>query len=118
MKGDYDTYWKKTGGQALSADFKDLIIKMFAYDGKDRPTLAELAAHPWLQADCNVKKIQNSLLADLAEKRVEATSASSASKGQNRGEEMNDLILVEQKGQNWTFHDQRVYPRRCARRHV
>lgn len=34
MKGDLETYWKKTGGQNLSAEFKDLIIKMFSYDGK------------------------------------------------------------------------------------
>ena len=32
MKGELDTYWKKTGGQNLSKEFKDLIIKMFSYD--------------------------------------------------------------------------------------
>lgn len=34
LKGDLETYWKKTGGQNLSPEFKDLIIKMFSYDGK------------------------------------------------------------------------------------
>jgi serine/threonine protein kinase len=67
MKGDYETYWKKTGGQKLSNDFKDLIIKMFAYEGKDRPTLAEIADHPWVKADCKVKSVQNDLLNKLNE---------------------------------------------------
>jgi len=40
LNGDYATYWKKTGGQNLSNDFKDLIIKMFSYNGADRPTVA------------------------------------------------------------------------------
>jgi len=39
LKGDLETYWKKTGGQNLSPEFKDLIIKMFSYDGKQRPTV-------------------------------------------------------------------------------
>lgn len=26
LDGDLETYWKKTGGQGLSAEFKDLII--------------------------------------------------------------------------------------------
>ena len=39
LKGDYATYWKKTGGQGLSEPFKDLILRLFSYDGKDRPTV-------------------------------------------------------------------------------
>jgi len=48
LSGDLDTYWKKTGGQSLSPEFKDLILKMFSYDGKQRPTLEELKNHPWM----------------------------------------------------------------------
>merc|ERR1711937_219592 len=29
-----ETYWKKVGGQNLSNEFKDLILRMFSYDGK------------------------------------------------------------------------------------
>ena len=39
MTRDLDTYWRKTGGQNLSPEFKDLIIKMFSYDGSKRPTI-------------------------------------------------------------------------------
>lgn len=48
MKGDYETYWKKTGGQNLSNEFKDFVLKMFSYDGTKRPTLQEIADHPWM----------------------------------------------------------------------
>jgi serine/threonine protein kinase len=48
LKGDFDTDWKKTGGQNLSDDFKDLILKLFSYDGKDRPTVEEIRNHPWM----------------------------------------------------------------------
>lgn len=54
-KGDFDTYWKKTGGQNLSDEFKDLIIKMFSFEGKDRPSIAEIRAHPWMQAAFDMK---------------------------------------------------------------
>ena len=39
IKGDYATYWTKIGGQRLSDEFKDLILKMFAFDGSERPTI-------------------------------------------------------------------------------
>ena len=57
MKGDYDTYWKRTQGENLSDEFKDLIVKMFSYDGSKRPTLKEIAEHPWMQVGCDVKKV-------------------------------------------------------------
>jgi len=55
LKGDLETYWKKTGGQNLSPEFKDLIIKMFSYDGKQRPTIDEIRAHPWMKAAVDLK---------------------------------------------------------------
>lgn len=41
----------------MSDEFKDLIIKMFSYDGSKRPTLAEIENHPWMKKECNVAKI-------------------------------------------------------------
>lgn len=69
MKGDYETYWKKTGCEDLSSEFKDLILKFFAFEGKDRPTLKEIAEHPWMQVKCDVKEVQSNLLSTLIEKR-------------------------------------------------
>lgn len=39
LKGDFDTYWKKTHGEKLSPEFKDLILSMFSYDPSKRPTI-------------------------------------------------------------------------------
>jgi len=48
LNGKLDVYWKKVGGEKLSDEFKDLILKMFSYDSNKRPTVAELKQHPWL----------------------------------------------------------------------
>ena len=45
----HETYWTKVNGHGLSANFKDLILKMFAYDGNERPTIDQLREHPWMQ---------------------------------------------------------------------
>ena len=36
MTGKTDRYWEKVGGQNLSAEFKDLIMRLFSYDGSKR----------------------------------------------------------------------------------
>ena len=55
LTGKFEQYWKKTGGQNLSNDFKDLILKMFSYDGKKRPTIDEVKNHPWMQEPFSTK---------------------------------------------------------------
>ena len=42
LQGKMVSYWEKTGGTGLSAEFKDLIIKLLSYDGKKRPTIEEV----------------------------------------------------------------------------
>jgi serine/threonine protein kinase len=65
LTGKFEHYWKKVGGQNLSEDFKDLILRIFSYDGKKRPTVEELRNHPWMQKPYSVKlqrqQIQESL---------------------------------------------------------
>lgn len=55
LTGKFEQYWKKTGGQNLSNEFKDLILKMFSYDGKKRPTIEEVKNHPWMQEPFSTK---------------------------------------------------------------
>ena len=50
-----DKYWEKVDGKNLSDDFKDLISKMFSYDGNKRPTISELKKHPWMKKPYSVK---------------------------------------------------------------
>ena len=48
LDGRYDTYWSKVNGHTLSAEFKDLVLRLFSYEGTDRPTIEEIRAHPWM----------------------------------------------------------------------
>ena len=48
LNGQLEKYWDKVGGQNLSPEFKDLILRIFSFDGNKRPSLAEIREHPWL----------------------------------------------------------------------
>jgi len=65
LEGNLDTYWSKTGGQNLSAEFKDLIIKMFSYDPTKRPTNDEIRNHPWMKAGFDFKNERDNILGQL-----------------------------------------------------
>jgi serine/threonine protein kinase len=91
LTGDLETYWKKTGGQSLSEDFRDLIIQMFSYDGSKRPTIDQIRNHSWLSKGVDMKQIRSQILAELAEKRSEMTNDSSRD-GTARGDAMLDLV--------------------------
>merc|ERR1712227_1045024 len=108
LQGDYNTYWKKTGGQNLSNEFKDLILKMFSYNGKDRPTVAEIRAHPWMQANVDMKQVRHDILSEVAEKRTQSTADSERVGGSSRGPAL--LHLVRQTGfANQAFDDIMAY---------
>lgn len=92
MKGDLETYWKKTGGQNLSPEFKDLIIKMFSYDGKQRLNVDQIRAHPWMKGGIDMKQTRHDILTELQEKRSNSTAASSREDMSCRGEEYLQLI--------------------------
>lgn len=47
--GQIDLYWQKVNGGKLSAEFKDVMQKLFSYEGKNRYTIEELKSHPWLK---------------------------------------------------------------------
>lgn len=40
-------YFQKVKGENLSDEFKDLIVRMLSFNGKDRPTLQQIEEHPW-----------------------------------------------------------------------
>jgi len=56
IDGDLETYWNKTGGENLSNEFKDLIVKMLNYNPDMRPTVDELVNHPWMKQQFDIKK--------------------------------------------------------------
>ena len=77
----------------MSPEFKDLILRMFSYEGNKRPTIAEIKAHPWLQKPYSVKMTRQSVMDKIVEKRAEKTvAASNANESRSRGDLMNELI--------------------------
>lgn len=69
LTGQTEYYWKKVGGQGLSQDFKDLVLKMFSFDGNKRPTLEEIKNHPWMKKPFSVKLTRQHLMEKLQELR-------------------------------------------------
>ena len=47
----YEQYWnlKEFNGLNLSHEFKNLVIKMLAFNPNERPTIDEILQSPWLQ---------------------------------------------------------------------
>lgn len=65
-------------GSGLSEDFKDLILKFFAYNGEERPTMEQLKNHPWMQSSTfNFEATRNDLLNQLAFKQQSKTEQAS-----------------------------------------
>lgn len=109
MNNKLEQYWKKVGGSNLSDEFKDLILKMFSYDGSKRPTITELKEHPWIKKPFSVKLTRSFIMDKLNEKRMEKnTNASSRDEDKNyRGGDMKELVrqASESELQLYKFND-------------
>lgn len=50
---NYPTFWKAHSRRRspgfFSDNFKDVFVRMVAYNPKERPKIEELAAHPWVK---------------------------------------------------------------------
>ena len=83
LTGQIDTYFTKVNGHGLSAEFKDLILNLFNYDGNHRPTLQEVKQHPYMNAPgFDFEATRRSVLAALAQKQAEAAQAAQMEKPQ------------------------------------
>ena len=47
--GQIEKFFECSGVEHLSAEFKDLISKMLAYEGSERPTIEDIRTHPWMR---------------------------------------------------------------------
>jgi len=57
----------------LSADFKDLILRLFSFDGNKRYTVEEIKSHPWMQsATYDKEKARATLMAQYKAKKPES----------------------------------------------
>jgi len=118
-QGKFDTYWKKVGGQSLSEEFKDLILSIFSYDGKKRPTLEQIRNHKWMQKPYSQKMTRQNILERLQEQRSKKTCDSSREVASSRAIDEPMLELVRQtsvknlelfKFNDMTDHDIDVTP--------
>jgi serine/threonine protein kinase len=119
LQGRLDHYWKKVGGERLSPEFKDLILSMFSYDPKKRPTVEELKNHPWMKKPMSHKLTRQGLIDRLQEKRSCKTADSSREADASRAVEDPMLEFVRQvsdsqvnvyKFNDMTDHDISVAP--------
>jgi len=76
LTGQIETYFEKVNGTGLSADFKDMILKLFSYNGNDRYTVDQLKSHPWLnKADFNMEATRAQLQGELQARQAAAKPA-------------------------------------------
>lgn len=76
LTGQIETYFEKVNGTGLSADFKDMILKLFSYNGSDRYTVEQLKAHPWLNtSDFNHEAVRTKLMTELHARQQAAKPA-------------------------------------------
>jgi len=76
LTGQIETYFEKVNGTGLSADFKDMILKLFSYNGSDRYTVDQLKAHPWLnKPGFNAEEVREKLLNELHTRQQAAKPA-------------------------------------------
>jgi serine/threonine protein kinase len=75
LTGQIETYFEKVNGTGLSADFKDMILKLFSYEGKNRYTVEELKSHPWLNhPSFDKEQVRQQLLNLKAQKGQKSSS--------------------------------------------
>jgi serine/threonine protein kinase len=117
LSGKLEQYWSKVGGQNLSEEFKDLILKMFAYDGSKRPTIEQLKNHPWMQKPFDLKQARSNILDKLSEARSQKTTDTDRVSGVSRGDQMLELVrqastmgLERYRFNDLTDHDIDVVP--------
>lgn len=78
-EGKLDKYWKKTGGETLTEDFKDLVLKMLAYNPAKRPTIEEIKNHPWMKKEYSGKKALKDLMQTLKDAKFDKATNDSDS---------------------------------------
>ena len=57
-----DKYWRATGAQNLSSEFKELFLRMVNMDPAQRPTIEELSNSGWLLKPIDSEKIRRHIL--------------------------------------------------------
>jgi serine/threonine protein kinase len=62
---NFSEYWTKVESTYLSAECRDLLQRMLAYNPDERPSIAEIRAHPWMTSEGTSSKLIQSQLVQL-----------------------------------------------------
>ena len=93
MDGDFATYWKKTGGQNLSDNFKDLILNLLTYSPAERFTPLEAFQSAYMSKVVDAAAAAAAVQAHAnkaATGAPEAAAPAAAARGQKREREEGD----------------------------
>lgn len=94
MNGETDKYFKKIKGEHLSKEFRDLVMRMLAYKGSDRPTIEEIKKHPWFTKPFNKQETRS----ELIKKHQEIIQQLTLSKEKSSKETQEDNSTNEDNG--------------------
>ena len=67
-------FWERTHSSHLSDDLKDLLTRMLRYEPHRRPTITEVAAHPWMQEPLPSSKEISRLLQSVQDRNSDITT--------------------------------------------
>ena len=68
---DYEAFWKaieESASETFSAEFKDLINSMLAFDPNERPTIKKIKEHSWFKGPVLSSEGMKEVLSGLKEK--------------------------------------------------
>ena len=71
----YDAYFKAVDGQGLSTAFKDLIVRLLAYDVTERPSIDQIRASPFMKDKSYNEERTRSMLMNETQKVMQAKRA-------------------------------------------
>jgi serine/threonine protein kinase len=72
VTGQTDLYFQKVNGSELSAEFKDLILSLFAYQPEQRLTIDQIRQHPWLnRPGFNFEATRTKMLHEITSRQME-----------------------------------------------
>ena len=85
LSGRLETYFQKVNGNNLSEPFKDLILRLFSYDGDQRPTTQQIREHPWMNdASYSENATREELINELQGKQMANSQAAAMACSPNK----------------------------------
>ena len=88
-------YFKKVKGNQLTEEFKDLYIALISYSSDQRPSLKEIAAHPWMQKGFDKTGINKKIKELFVERKLTCATMTSSNASSIGNHEFTLVVLKE-----------------------